>query len=369
MARLLYGTKQSAPDLFYLSGFAAPDPVFLLEIKSKRWLIVSVLEKGRADQESNESVTVISHEWLKAKTGQTKLIDGLTKWIKLNGTDRVSVPRDFPYGISCDLAERGILTDLIKGTVCPERLLKSPSEVESIRHAQQAAVSAMDAAIAQIQQSEIGETRALNFEGAPLTSELVRTTIRKRLLDFECTAEEVIVAGGAQGAQPHERGFGPLFAGDAIVMDIFPYHSRSGYWGDLTRTVCRGEASAELQAIYAAVLAGQERGLALTCAGVSGDAIHRAVEAELDAHGFKTDLTADVPCGFIHSTGHGVGLEIHESPRISRNAPVLQAGQMVTVEPGLYYPAIGGIRIEDTVLVTATGCEVLVPCEKKFQLS
>jgi Xaa-Pro aminopeptidase len=196
----------------------------------------------------------------------------------------------------------------------------------------------------------------------------VKRLIERVLLDHGCSGKNTIVAGGEQGADPHEQGHGPLLARRPIVIDIFPQHTRSGYWGDLTRTVVRGAAGHELRRMYAAVRAAQAAALAKIRAGARCSAVHKAAAEELAGRGFETGARNGRPAGFIHSTGHGVGLAIHEAPSVSRFGGRLEAGNVITVEPGLYYPGLGGIRIEDTVEVTKTGWRYVVPCEKRFEI-
>jgi Xaa-Pro aminopeptidase len=177
-----------------------------------------------------------------------------------------------------------------------------------------------------------------------------------------------IVAGGPQSADPHERGHGPLRAGQPIVIDIFPQHMETGYWGDITRTVVRGRAPAALRAMYRAVREAQEDALRAVRPGVSGATVHRGVVATFARRGFATGVVDGKQVGFFHGTGHGVGLQVHEAPSLALAHRRLPRGAVVTVEPGLYYPEIGGVRIEDTVVVTADGCEVLAACSKRLEV-
>ena len=150
-------------------------------------------------------------------------------------------------------------------------------------------------------------------------------------------------------------------------MDIFPRNETTGYWGDLTRTVCRGEASSALKKIYNTVLKAQKQALKKVRSDVCGDEIHQHIVATFEAAGFVTGESNGKQVGFIHGTGHGVGLDIHERPRIGRSGEILSEGDVVTVEPWLYYPGVGGVRIEDTVAVEAAGCRMLAACSKKFE--
>ena len=257
----------------------------------------------------------------------------------------------------------------MKESPCPQREIKNPDEMKAVQLSQHAAVASMKAAIQQIASSKISSDGSLRVGKTRLTSELVRATINHTLLDHECVAEETIVAGGPLSADPHERGSGPLFAAQPIVIDIFPRSGKSGIWGDITRTVCRGPAPAALKKQYNAVKAAQAAQLKALKSGVNADRIHKIGSDLMEARGFKTGIIDHIPQGFIHGTGHGVGLEIHEAPRVSlANKGKLRAGHIVTIEPGLYYPEIGGVRIEDTVAITKDGYKMLCPCPKKLEL-
>jgi Xaa-Pro aminopeptidase len=199
-------------------------------------------------------------------------------------------------------------------------------------------------------------------EGQRLRSEDVRRVIERQLLESDCVADEIIVAGGSQGAEPHERGSGLLRAGWPIVIDIFPRHKPSGYWGDLTRTVFVGRPKEEMRLMWRAVRAAQLAALNKIRSGVQVRQVHQAAQRVLVEHGFETIIHNGVGEGFIHSTGHGIGLDIHEAPSINLSDARLRVGDVVTVEPGLYYKRLGGVRIEDTVEVTKDGYRVLVPC-------
>jgi Xaa-Pro aminopeptidase len=187
-------------------------------------------------------------------------------------------------------------------------------------------------------------------------------------MENDCIAQHTIVACGDDACDPHNEGSGPFRAHEPIVMDVFPKSSKTGYYADITRTVMKGKPSDALRRVYDTVLQGQELGLQMVKEGASGKAIHTAIQDLFEQVGYHTGIINERMQGFFHGTGHGVGLEIHEPPRISRVDDTLQAGHVVTVEPGLYYLGVGGVRIEDTVLVTSTGCENLTTFPKQFEL-
>jgi Xaa-Pro aminopeptidase len=208
----------------------------------------------------------------------------------------------------------------------------------------------------------------LKSGGQVLTAEAVKAIIERTLLARGCTARETIVAVGPQGARPHDTGSGPLRAGVPLVLDIFPRDQATGYWGDITRTLVRGRAPDRIRRLHRDVLAAQQIALAMVRPGTEVRTIQRAVEDFFRRAGHETRLAPPGrECGFIHSVGHGVGLDIHEAPGVRRAPGRLQTGHVVTIEPGLYYPGVGGVRIEDTVVVTRTGHKILASFPKKLE--
>ena len=172
-------------------------------------------------------------------------------------------------------------------------------------------------------------------------------------------AADTIVAGGNQGCDPHETGHGPLRAHQTIILDIFPRDVRTGYWGDLTRTVVRGRAREAVRKLYDTVQRGQELAFARLRAGVDGKEIHDAIQSLFRENGYLTRRYHGRMQGFFHGTGHGLGLDIHELPRFGGVSEKLPAGSVVTVEPGLYYWGLGAVRLEDVALIQARGARNL----------
>jgi Xaa-Pro aminopeptidase len=205
--------------------------------------------------------------------------------------------------------------------------------------------------------------------GIALTSEKLRAVIDTAILQASGLAANTIVAGGRQGCDPHERGHGPLRANEPIIIDIFPRSQKTGYFGDITRTVVRGRASEAVRRLYDTVYRGQQIAFKKIRAGVRTNVVHQAVQDYFKEQGLHTGRRKGRMEGFFHGTGHGLGLDIHESPRIgSTSTGKLKAGQVVTVEPGLYYPELGGVRLEDVVFVTASGSRNLTRFEKVLEI-
>jgi Xaa-Pro aminopeptidase len=217
--------------------------------------------------------------------------------------------------------------------------------------------------------AKISRDRRLIHNNVPLTSEKLRSVIDTAVLQASGLPAHTIVAGGRQGCDPHERGFGPLRAEEPIIIDIFPRSQQTGYFGDITRTVVRGRASEGVRRLYDTVLRGQRLAFRKVRAGVPTTDVHRAVQEFFVQQGYKTGKRHGRMEGFFHGTGHGLGLEIHEAPRMGSNSlGELKPGHVVTVEPGLYYPELGGVRLEDVALVTHNGARNLTRFEKVLEI-
>ena len=360
---LLLGAAADAASIRYATGFSAPDAVVYLRWNRRHYLVVPVLEISRARAET-KGVTIFSPLDLalpkKARRDVGAWMLGLLARLRCR---RVCVTPSFPLGSARRLERKGIRLRVLAGAVFPEREIKSSQEIEKISAVQRAAVAALQRAVRCLRAARVTPAGRLRVRGRLLTSEALQQEIGLELLRQGCQPGDIIAACGEQAVNPHARGAGPLQAGQPIVMDIFPRHQTTGYWGDLTRTVVKGRAAPALRRALRAVDAAQKAALGRIKAGVAVATVHRAAEAVFKQWGYTTNLGGHAPSGFIHSTGHGVGLEIHEAPTLAAAPGRLKAGQVVTVEPGLYYPGLGGIRREDTILVTRTGWRYLAPCQ------
>ena len=378
---LLAGSAVNCPDIEYITGFRAVDPVIVLQHRREQYLVVPQLEFGRAERITREKysvknslhrhgpVIVLTARMLKVKPlKQGKLDEWALKLLNHQQLRTVQVASSFPHGIAQRLKQAGIRVTVAVGELFPERAIKTVRELRNIEESQQAAVISMRAAVAMIAGSETDDEGYLRIKGKHLTSEDVKFTVTKILHDHNCLCRELIIAGGPHTADPHEMGHGPLRAHELIVIDIFPQHQTHGYWGDLTRTIVRGSPSHKMKKMYHAVKAAQSAALNRVKPGVNYRTLHRCAVREFERRGFKTTVVEGKHVGFIHSTGHGVGLDIHEGPSIGTGDGRLKSGNVVTIEPGLYYPEVGGVRIEDTIVVSPGGWRYLVPCERKFEV-
>jgi Xaa-Pro aminopeptidase len=380
---LVIGTPQHDATAYHLSGFLAPDPVIFLRAAGKRYLAVSALEYGRAEKEAPAD-ELISFDELdltrlarELKSGARAFAAATANLLKKFGAEGspVTVPPHFGVAYADELRARGIKIEPDGRLFADLRRVKTQEEVSHIEEAQRALEEACAHAADVLEEAEIASDGTLRWRGEALTSELLRSEIDVELLRRGCAAEEgTIAAGGPQAADPHERGSGPLKAGETIILDIFPRSQTSRYYADMTRTFVKGEPDDELQNMYDAVLEAQETALSMIKAGVNGRDVHDKVSDILHEKGYKTGKHDQKPGeplteGFFHGTGHGVGLEVHEAPRVSTVDEKLRAGDVVTVEPGLYQPGLGGVRIEDLVVVTESGCRNLTRFPKDFRLS
>ncbi|MFP8956191.1 M24 family metallopeptidase [Natrialbaceae archaeon A-CW3] len=356
----------SDSDQRYVSGFSAPDAYqTLVTADGDVHLLVSGLEYGRAVKEADADTVTRTAEYdsqeLVAEHGRYE--GGLRVYMQFladHGVESIAVPRNFPTGTADGLRDHGIaVTVEPDGIVSDIRAVKHDEEVESIHRTQRANQEAMAVAETMIAEADIDDG-VLVTDGEPLTSERVTEEIEVTLLRNGCSLDETIVACGEHGADPHDRGSGPLEADELIVIDIFPRDKETKYFGDMTRTFCRGTPTDEMQRRYEVTHEAFEAALEAIEAGVTGKEVHDATCDVIEDAGYATlrnDPNTDT--GFIHSTGHGVGLDIHEGPSISPVGGELEPGHVITIEPGLYDPAVGGVRIEDLVVVTEDGYENL----------
>lgn len=367
--RILMATGLEESDVRYATGLVAPDPFCLLVEGSRLHLLVSALEAARARQACPAAILHTPAQLFAGSIPRRHALnDPLLALVRQLHSRTVQVGPHFPVGAVRALERGGVQVRLVATPAFPRRAIKSPREIACIAKSQRAAVAAMRAAVRCIRTADISPAGLLRHSGKTLTSEFLKDLIEQVLLRHRCSAEGTIVAIGPQGARPHDVGSGPLRAGVSVVIDIFPRDKDTGYWGDLTRTVVRGPASAPIRRMHRDVLAAQKLAFAMLRPGVESRAVQRAVEESFREAGHETRLSpSGQERGFIHSVGHGVGLDIHESPGLRNEPGRLSAGNVVTVEPGLYFPGVGGVRIEDTVVITRTGYKILAPFPKKLE--
>ena len=279
------------------------------------------------------------------------------------GVTRVVGDRTLPL-IFAEFARRaGITVECDPDQWVQERRQKTPEEIQHLRESQQVTEQAVQMACRLIASATARQDGVLMHEGMPLTSERVRSAVDHWLLDRDFANPMTIIAGGPAAADCHYLGSGELRTGEPVIVDIFPRSRRTRYFGDCTRTVVHGEISDEIKRMHAAVRAAKLAAEKTIIAGVTGEAVHlatvRAIQEAGYANGLPGEETPLSYCALTHGTGHGVGLDVHEPPLLDLKGPCLLAGEVLTVEPGLYRRDLGGLRIEDMVVVTEQGCENL----------
>jgi Xaa-Pro aminopeptidase len=369
-ARLMVAASETDPDMLYATRFWAPDPFIYLERNGRRTLVLSDLEIDRARKQADANEFVMFSDLECEVQGKSKKAPPyekvLARFLKKRGVRSAVVPANFPLGYAEELAANKIRVRATNGLFWPEREAKSEKEVEMMGRALRITEAGLKRAIEVLKASKPGPGRKLRWKRKTLTSEMLRAEIDSAVLRAGGVPAGTIVAGGNQACDPHERGYGPLYADSLIILDVFPRDAKTGYFGDMTRTVVRGRASDAQRKLWETVKAGQALALKKIKAGVDGMTIHKAIQELFAKRGFPTEVRRGRRVGFFHGTGHGLGLEIHEHPRLQK--VVLRARQVLTVEPGLYYPGLGGARIEDVVLVTKTGCKILSRFPKQLEI-
>jgi len=363
-------------DQYYLSGFNAPDPYLTLYTGEVHLFFFRSLEYGRAKKEARaatvERGSDFEYESLlneyEPREARARVMEA---FFDEHGVESVATPPRFPLATADQLRERGIkVTADENSTVTEVRAVKADEEVEYIREAQRANETAMARVEQLIDTADVDSEGRLVSDGEVLTSERVKEELELTLLRHGCGLDEAIVACGSDAADPHDRGSGPLRAGESIIVDIFPWNKRTKYYADMTRTFCYGEPADEtIREWYDLTLEAKEAAMAAVEPGVTGAEVHEIVCDIYEDAGeptLRSDPTTET--GFIHSTGHGLGLDIHEKPSVSPSGGELQPGHVVTIEPGLYDPEVGGVRIEDFVVVTEDGYENLADYEERLVL-
>jgi len=376
---LFYADGYKFPDVYHLTRFLAPDPIIALEQDGDVVIVASPLEEGRARKESRAR-EVFSFDTFGAKeiakTAETREeLDAeiIKRFLASRGARRVAVGTYFPLGMAERLRAAGIEI-VVDRALSDRRRAKRPDEIVALEATQRATEDAWTRGVDALRRSTARRDGTLELDGEPFTAERLRGIVESRLLELGCVSEGAIIAPGKQAADPHMIGTGPLRAGEAIVMDIFPQHKATRYFADMTRTVSKGEPAAEIAKMYEITKRAQDVGIKALRPGVTGREVHELVEDIIWEAGYDTlrpgqqrSKDGGAPRGFIHGTGHGVGLEIHEMPTVGRAGTMpLVPGDVVTVEPGIYLPEIGGVRLEDMLVITETGSRNLTRAPRQL---
>ncbi|MEA2013228.1 MAG: Xaa-Pro peptidase family protein [Verrucomicrobiota bacterium] len=370
--KLIFADSEHCADMRYATSFCAPDPFLWCSVNKKKYVFVSPLEYQRATKECSIEITVINTtEWKKKHSIDKKISDSdfivavsnifkVTEW---------TVPYEFPAGLLIEInSNKNKISLKPQKSFFSERKTKTEIEIKHIQDGVKLAEIGMQHAFEILKKSKISSEKIL-YKQKALTSEILRSEIDTLIKKNGGTAIHTIVSCARQSAEPHNIGTGILFPNQPIVIDIFPRVDKTAYWGDLSRTVVKGKASEKVKKAFSAVKDARDLSIQAVKSGIPAKNIHKIAEKTLQKHGFKTNIKKNPPEGFIHSTGHGLGLKIHELPRISQKEKyILKEGNVFTIEPGLYYQDFGGIRLEDVVVITSDGYKNLTTIETFLEI-
>jgi Xaa-Pro aminopeptidase len=364
--RLMVAASGHDADMLYATRFYADDPFVWWEARGKTHVALSPLEIDRAKPIATVTQVHGIDEFLPSPAkdnSPASVVPGIAAKYKLKS---FVVPAQFPAGLLETLRGQGLKITVSQQPFFPERACKARKEIAALSAALRVAETGLRRGIDILKASKPDRRGLLQWGTIPLTSERLRAEMDSAVLHAGGLPADTIVAGGLQGCDPHERGHGPLRANEAIVLDIFPRHATNFYYGDLTRTVVRGRASEALRRQYATVREGKRWVMKRMRAGADGPALQKELIERFKEAGYPTEQRDGRWVGMFHGVGHGLGLDIHETPRFAEGK--LFAGLSITVEPGLYFPGVGGVRLEDVVIVGQTGVRNLTKFEEELEL-
>ncbi len=371
MNLLIVGDTVRVPELRHEVPLAIPDPFVYAELGDRRVVAISSMEATRVEA-LGIGLEVRPTEEFGADEIRRSGVDvhraALEQVVRVAqglGIEAATVPRGFPLGIGDALRANGIALTVDQGLFDDRRRRKTEQELAGIRRAQRAAEAGVGVARHLIARAE-RVNGGLVLDGETLTCELLKARIQAAFLAHGALAEEMVVSHGQQTAVGHDMGAGAIAADDVVLLDLFPIDVESACYSDITRTLAVGDVPDEIREWHGLCLEALELGVAEIRPGVDGGAVHRLVSEFFAERGFPTQLTKAegevLRDGFYHGLGHGVGLEVHESPSLGMLGEELVAGDVITIEPGLYRHGFGGVRVEDLLLVTDDGYERLTDC-------
>jgi Xaa-Pro aminopeptidase len=365
---LIYGDTMRSPELRHEVPVPIADAFLYAEKGDRRIAILHSLEipRVRADAPNLEIVPLedlgSDELFTQGLQGWEVMLELAVRACRKLGIEGATVPESFPVGHADHLRSNGIELAVERDLFDNRRRSKTETELRGIRNAQKACESALDASRELLRHAQ-SNGAGLEVDGRPLTCERLKRVIEDVFADHEVEGSEMIVAHGPQTAVGHDMGSGQIAANEPIVFDLFPKDKATGCYADMTRTYVVGEPSDEVKEWYRLVKDALETSTAGVKPGVNGRKLYEEVCDIFHEAGYKTQLHKEpgevLEDGFFHGLGHGVGLEVHELPSLGRIGHDLIPGDVVTVEPGLYRSGYGGLRLEDLVLVTKDGHEVL----------
>jgi Xaa-Pro aminopeptidase len=371
-ALLIVAASEGDSNMLYATGFFVPDPFVFFQHKNVKFAVMSDLEIDRAKKQArvDRVLSLSLYQRKLRQRGKTSIgtIDILDLLLRERGIRSLIVPANFSALLSDQLRAKGYSVQIKRDPFWAERETKKRLEVKQITESLCVARLGLEAGIRMLKRTKFKRDGYLYLNGVRVTSEMLKAAVNTTIMAQGWLPSHTIISSGNQCVDPHHEGSGPIKANTSIIFDIFPRSQHNGYFGDLSRTVVRGRASDKLKEIYATVQAGQKIGCDNIRDGVNGKDVHQKILDLFEARGFHTGRINGRMQGFFHGTGHGLGLDIHEAPRIAPVDATLRTGHVVTVEPGLYYLGVGGVRLEDVVLVMAKGNRNLTDCPQFLEI-
>src|SRR5262245_10369277 len=348
-AFLLVAASEGDANMLYAVGFFVPDPFIFFQHKNTKFAVMSDLEIDRAKKQAHVdrvlSLSLYQRKLRKLGKAPAAMIDILDLLFRERGIRSLIVPANFSALLADQLRAKGYSVQIKRDPFWSQRETKNDSEVKQITESLRIARLGLEAGIRVLRRTRAKRDGYLYLNGARLTSEMLKTAVDTTIMAQGWLPSHTIISSGNQCVDPHHEGSGPIKANTSIIFDIFPRSQHNGYFGDLSRTVVRGRASDKLKQIYATVQAGQKIGFDQIRDGINGKEVHQNILALFEARGFHTGKINGRMQGFFHGTGHGLGLDIHEPPRIAPVDATLRTGHVVTVEHGLYYLDVGGVDL------------------------
>jgi Xaa-Pro aminopeptidase len=366
---LLHDDALRSPEVRHEVGEAVMDPLVFIEHDGRRIVVGSLLEASIFEARED----VVDEFWNQSDFGIDELVkdkgfpDGLLgpelvlRTLRKLGVSAVVVPPTFRLSTADHLRENGVSVQVDQEAWASRRRRKTPWELEGIERAQRAAENAMLAAAHMLRESDPTAAGQLRFEGEILTAEWIREVMGAELVAQGTECEEIMVQSGDACLKGHDIGIGPIQPGQSCIIDCFPRDRKTGVYSDMTRTFVPGTATEDLRELHHHC----REALKISYDSIrpGADDAHKKVSEYFHSHGFPTSYhhsgAGVLEEGFWHSLGHGVGLQVHEKPWLGQRSDQLRDGDVVAVEPGLYFTGVGGVRLEDTVLVAEGGVEFL----------
>ena len=364
---LIYDDALRSPELRHEIAEPIGDPVAFVEHEGKRIVVAGVFEAPMLATRED----VVDEVWDFASLGYGELMKDqgfpeihigpelVARALRRAGAEKVCVPATF-WALAADyLRDRGFDVVVDPDEWARRRRRKTPWELEGIERAQRAAETAMLTAARMLREAEPAPDDRLRFEGEILTADWIREAMNAELLAQGAESEDILVHSGDACLSGHDPGVGPILQDASCVIDCFPRDRRSGAYTDMTRTFVPGTPSDDLVELHRHVRTALD--LAYESIEPGAGNAHQNVVEYFHSQGFPTldhyEGRGHPKEGFNHGLGHGVGLQVHERPWLNRRADTLEEGDVIAVEPGLYFEGVGGVRLEDTVLVTDKGFE------------